>query len=90
MKKTVYVCGDEDYSSNCEISYAGRMVIVEAGSDEGLIGIDLVSMMELTGDMAEQFIKKGGAKPDTVNALEDVVSASREYLRVMTRGKVVV
>lgn len=90
MKKTVYVCGDEEYSSQCEISYDGRVVIVEHGSGGSLVGIDLVSMNELMGDMAEQFIKKGCARPDTVDALEEVVRATREYMRVLTKGKVII
>jgi len=54
MKKTVYVCGDEEYRSNCEISY-----------------------------------KMGGARHDNVDAFDDIVKATMEYLRVMARGKVV-
>jgi len=90
MKKTVYVCGDDEYSSECEINYVGSMVIVKADSDEGTIGIDLVSMMEITGDMVEQFMKKGGTRPaGTLDALEELVRTSREFMTVITGGKVI-
>ena len=90
MKKTVYVCGNDDYGSQCEINYTGTMLSVEGNDDEKLVGIDLMSLVEITGDMAEHFLKGGGARQDTQEALEDLVNASREYMRVVTRGKAVI
>ena len=89
MKKIVYVCGDEDYSGNCEINSAGRWLSVEANSDGNIVGIDLFSMIEIVGDMVEIFVKKGGARPDTVECLDELVNVSRECLARISKGKVV-
>ena len=87
VKKTVYVCGDDVYDSMCEISRTGSMVVVVPDSDAEMIGIDLMSVVEIAGDMTEIFLRNGGARPGTISALEEFVRDSREYIKVVSVGK---
>lgn len=80
MKKIVYVCGEGGLSSECEILYNGSMIIVGSSNDDDLVGIDMVSMIEMTGDMIEKFVENGVSRKDTKSALIDVMNAARTYL----------
>ena len=89
MKKIVYVCGGDGLSSECEILYNGSMIIVSSCYDDDLIGIDMASMIEMTGDMVDEFIKSGLSRDDTKSALIDVMNAARTYLDMIKKVGVV-
>lgn len=86
MKKIVYVCGSDGLSSECEILYEGSMIIVKHCGDEELVGIDIVSMIEITGDMIDVFISKGSPRKDSVDSLVEIRDAAMSYLDLIKKG----
>jgi hypothetical protein len=89
MKKIVYVCGNDGFSCECEILYNGSMVFVKQCKEDDLIGIDIVSMIEMTWDMVDEFIKSYSSRGDMARHLLDIKESTRGYLAALKKIKVV-
>ena len=85
MKKVVYECGDEDGHGMFEIEYPGRTLLVLPNWDSSPSIIDIVSMVEIVGDMAEMCAKKGVMREDMAENYDEIRCASRRYMKALRK-----